>query len=198
MIFLRAYVYMCLYTVAARAASPRWPRLHLQHGLFAIPGWQVRGGLQEVHLCHASVGICAGYLSMSFLHCGCYALHCIFISLLGVKSCGFHETDEQTVCVPLALSYNIALCHYSLKMYPQALKHIEDIKNRGIKEHPGQNSCVQCVCLFFFSNWLMVITCVSFLRARTERGDDFRGSRLPQCGQHTGAAADSSHRSLEP
>uniref|UniRef100_H2RLP1 Tetratricopeptide repeat protein 30 n=1 Tax=Takifugu rubripes TaxID=31033 RepID=H2RLP1_TAKRU len=35
-----------------------------------------------------------------------------------------------------ALSYNIALCHYSLKMYPQALKHVEDIKNRGIKEHP--------------------------------------------------------------
>lgn len=58
------------------------------------------------------------------------------------------KTDERTVCVPLALSYNIALCYYSLKMYPQALKHIEDIKNRGIKEHPGQNLSVQRVCTF--------------------------------------------------
>lgn len=47
----------------------------------------------------------------------------------------------------LALSYNIALCHYSLKMYPQALKHVEDIKNRGIKEHPGMicGGCLLCV-----------------------------------------------------
>ncbi|XP_056900033.1 tetratricopeptide repeat protein 30A-like [Takifugu flavidus] len=34
-----------------------------------------------------------------------------------------------------ALSYNIALCYYSLKMYPQALKQIEYIKNQGFKEH---------------------------------------------------------------
>lgn len=59
-----------------------------------------------------------------------------------LDSRGFDEPDEQTVCVPSALSYNIALCHYSLKMYPQALKHIEDIKNRGIKEHPGQSPSV--------------------------------------------------------
>lgn len=33
-----------------------------------------------------------------------------------------------------ALSYNIALCYYSLKMYPQALKQIECIKNQGSEE----------------------------------------------------------------
>lgn len=142
--FLRTFVYVCLYTVAARAASPRWPRLHLQHGLFALPGWQVWGGLQEVHLRHASVGICARYVSINVSPA--LWLLCSWLDfLIGKNSCGFSETDEQTVCVPLALSYNIALCHYSLKMYPQALKHIEDIKNRSIKEHPGQNPSVQRV-----------------------------------------------------
>jgi len=34
------------------------------------------------------------------------------------------------------LSYNIALCFYQLRQYAQALKHIADIIERGIKEHP--------------------------------------------------------------
>uniref|UniRef100_A0A8C9SLE1 Tetratricopeptide repeat protein 30 n=1 Tax=Scleropages formosus TaxID=113540 RepID=A0A8C9SLE1_SCLFO len=34
------------------------------------------------------------------------------------------------------LAYNIALCYYSLKMYPQALKHIGEIIDRGIRDHP--------------------------------------------------------------
>ncbi|XP_047143378.1 intraflagellar transport protein 70A isoform X1 [Hydra vulgaris] len=34
------------------------------------------------------------------------------------------------------LSYNIALCHYKQKHYAPALKHIADIIERGIKEHP--------------------------------------------------------------
>eukprot|EP01147_Barroeca_monosierra_P007560 gene7560-9839_t len=34
------------------------------------------------------------------------------------------------------LSYNIALCHYRNKQYAQALKHIADIIERGIREHP--------------------------------------------------------------
>ena len=33
-------------------------------------------------------------------------------------------------------SYNIALCFYQLRQYAQALKHIADIIERGIKEHP--------------------------------------------------------------
>ncbi|XP_040010653.1 tetratricopeptide repeat protein 30A isoform X3 [Xiphias gladius] len=35
-----------------------------------------------------------------------------------------------------ALSYNIALCYYSLKNYAQALKYIGEIIERGIREHP--------------------------------------------------------------
>lgn len=37
-----------------------------------------------------------------------------------------------------ALSYNIALCHYSLKNYAQAIKYIQEIIERGIREHPGE------------------------------------------------------------
>uniref|UniRef100_A0A1B6E2P5 Tetratricopeptide repeat protein 30 n=1 Tax=Clastoptera arizonana TaxID=38151 RepID=A0A1B6E2P5_9HEMI len=34
------------------------------------------------------------------------------------------------------LSYNVALCYYRLKEYAPALKHIADIIERGIREHP--------------------------------------------------------------
>ncbi|ETN72964.1 tetratricopeptide repeat protein, partial [Necator americanus] len=34
------------------------------------------------------------------------------------------------------LAYAIALCHYRKKEYPQALKFITDIVDRGIKDHP--------------------------------------------------------------
>ncbi|XP_015215916.1 intraflagellar transport protein 70A isoform X3 [Lepisosteus oculatus] len=34
------------------------------------------------------------------------------------------------------LSYNIALCYYSMKQYAPALKYIADIIERGIREHP--------------------------------------------------------------
>ena len=34
------------------------------------------------------------------------------------------------------LSYNMALCYYRLKQYAPALKHIADIIERGIREHP--------------------------------------------------------------
>ncbi|CAL1286211.1 unnamed protein product [Larinioides sclopetarius] len=36
----------------------------------------------------------------------------------------------------LDLSYNIALCYYRLKQYALALKHIAEIIERGIREHP--------------------------------------------------------------
>ncbi|XP_068605491.1 intraflagellar transport protein 70A [Brachionichthys hirsutus] len=35
-----------------------------------------------------------------------------------------------------ALSYNAGLCCYSLKNYPEALKHIDEIIERGVSEHP--------------------------------------------------------------
>ena len=41
------------------------------------------------------------------------------------------------------LSYNIALCHYMLKQFAPALKHIADIIERGIREHPGKTPKVQ-------------------------------------------------------
>ncbi|RWS31044.1 tetratricopeptide repeat protein 30A-like protein [Leptotrombidium deliense] len=34
------------------------------------------------------------------------------------------------------LSYNMALCYYQMKQYPSAMKHIGDIIERGIREHP--------------------------------------------------------------
>lgn len=38
---------------------------------------------------------------------------------------------------PPDLSYNIALCYYRMKQYALALKHIAEIIERGIREHPG-------------------------------------------------------------
>ena len=34
------------------------------------------------------------------------------------------------------IAYNIALCHYQLKQYGPALKHIAEIIERGVREHP--------------------------------------------------------------
>ena len=36
------------------------------------------------------------------------------------------------------LSYNIALCNYMMHQYAPALKHIADIIEKGIREHPGK------------------------------------------------------------
>ncbi|XP_072298791.1 intraflagellar transport protein 70A isoform X2 [Eucyclogobius newberryi] len=41
-----------------------------------------------------------------------------------------------------ALSYNIALCYYSLKNYTQALKYISEIIEQGIREHPELSVCM--------------------------------------------------------
>lgn len=35
------------------------------------------------------------------------------------------------------LLYDVALCHYKLKQYDLALKPLNDIIERGIREHPG-------------------------------------------------------------
>lgn len=34
------------------------------------------------------------------------------------------------------LSYNIALCHYMMKQFSPALRHIAEVIERGIREHP--------------------------------------------------------------
>jgi tetratricopeptide repeat protein 30 len=51
-------------------------------------------------------------------------------------------TAMQVVGYKADLSYNIALCHYMMKQYAPALKHIADIIERGIREHPGMDSAV--------------------------------------------------------
>lgn len=42
------------------------------------------------------------------------------------------------------IAYNIALCHYKLKQLAPSLKHIADIIEKGVREHPelgvGSNS----------------------------------------------------------
>lgn len=35
------------------------------------------------------------------------------------------------------LAYNIALCHYEMKQYSQALKCTAEIIEKGVKDHPG-------------------------------------------------------------
>nr|XP_043906241.1 tetratricopeptide repeat protein 30A isoform X2 [Solea senegalensis] len=52
------------------------------------------------------------------------------------EACKKFMSAMQVLGYVSALSYNIALCHYSLKNYDQALKHIGEIIDRGIREHP--------------------------------------------------------------
>jgi len=60
------------------------------------------------------------------------------------------------------LSYNIALCHYQQKHYAPALKHIADIIEKGIREHPGlllfTNFYVLTAVFWFHS----LISCATF------------------------------------
>ncbi|KAK6169346.1 hypothetical protein SNE40_020418 [Patella caerulea] len=52
------------------------------------------------------------------------------------EACQKFTTAIQILGYQPHLSYNIALCHYQLKQYAPALKHIADIIERGIREHP--------------------------------------------------------------
>ena len=52
-------------------------------------------------------------------------------------ACQKFQTAIQIVGYKPDLSYNIALCHYMLKQYAPALKHIADIIEKGIRDHPG-------------------------------------------------------------
>ncbi|XP_051244500.1 tetratricopeptide repeat protein 30A isoform X2 [Dicentrarchus labrax] len=52
------------------------------------------------------------------------------------EACKKFMSAMQVLGYVPALSYNIALCYYSLKNYPQALKYIAEIIERGIREHP--------------------------------------------------------------
>ncbi|KAK2893411.1 intraflagellar transport protein 70A isoform X1 [Channa argus] len=52
------------------------------------------------------------------------------------EACKKFTSAMQVLGYVPALSYNIALCHYSLKNYGQSIKYIEEIIERGIREHP--------------------------------------------------------------
>uniref|UniRef100_A0A7N8X6G5 Tetratricopeptide repeat protein 30 n=1 Tax=Mastacembelus armatus TaxID=205130 RepID=A0A7N8X6G5_9TELE len=52
------------------------------------------------------------------------------------EACKKFMSAMQVLGYVPALSYNIALCYYSLMNYNQALKYIEKIIERGIREHP--------------------------------------------------------------
>ena len=49
----------------------------------------------------------------------------------------FNHFFFNIIILFLDISYNIAVCYYQLKHYDTALKHIADIIEKGIKEHPG-------------------------------------------------------------
>ncbi|CAK8691356.1 intraflagellar transport protein 70A-like [Clavelina lepadiformis] len=52
------------------------------------------------------------------------------------KACKKFQQAIQLAGYRASLSYNIALCHYRQKQYAPALKHIADVIERGIREHP--------------------------------------------------------------
>ncbi|XP_040046468.2 intraflagellar transport protein 70A isoform X1 [Gasterosteus aculeatus] len=52
------------------------------------------------------------------------------------EACKKFSSAMQVLGYVPALSYNIALCFYSLKNYPQAIKYIGEIIGQGMREHP--------------------------------------------------------------
>ncbi|KAK7938726.1 hypothetical protein WMY93_002052 [Mugilogobius chulae] len=52
------------------------------------------------------------------------------------EACKKFTSAMQVLGYVPALSYNLALCYYSLKNYNQAVKYISEIIERGIREHP--------------------------------------------------------------
>lgn len=52
------------------------------------------------------------------------------------EACKKFTNALQVLGYKAQLSYNIALCHYMMKQYAPALKHIADIIEKGIREHP--------------------------------------------------------------
>ena len=52
------------------------------------------------------------------------------------KACKKFQQAIQMVGYRATLSYDIALCYYQLRQYAPALKHIAEVIERGIREHP--------------------------------------------------------------
>uniref|UniRef100_A0A8C5RV87 Tetratricopeptide repeat protein 30 n=1 Tax=Laticauda laticaudata TaxID=8630 RepID=A0A8C5RV87_LATLA len=52
------------------------------------------------------------------------------------EACGKFASAMQVLGYCPELSYNMALCCYAAKQYAPALKHIADIIERGMQQHP--------------------------------------------------------------
>ncbi|VDP88060.1 unnamed protein product [Echinostoma caproni] len=52
------------------------------------------------------------------------------------QACQHFQQASQTLGFQPTIAYNIALCYYQTKQYAQSLKHIADVIERGIREHP--------------------------------------------------------------
>lgn len=64
-------------------------------------------------------------------------LHLSKISLTNfVEDDSFRKTFLPFPGFSPQLAYNIALCNYMMRQYPQALKYISDVIENGIREHP--------------------------------------------------------------
>lgn len=47
------------------------------------------------------------------------------------------QCQHHATCMMQAeLQYNIALCCFKLKQYSQALKHLAEVVEKGVREHP--------------------------------------------------------------
>lgn len=51
------------------------------------------------------------------------------------------------------IAYNIALCNYKLKQLAPALKHIAEIIEKGVREHPELGTLYQITYFFFNINF---------------------------------------------
>ncbi|KAG8006556.1 Tetratricopeptide repeat protein 30A [Nibea albiflora] len=72
------------------------------------------------------------------------------------EACKKFMSAMQVLGYVPALSYNIALCYYNLKNYPQALKYIGEIIERGIKEHPGIGMTTEGIDIHSVGNTLVL------------------------------------------
>lgn len=70
--------------------------------------------------------------SVSDINLGCL----LYKSNQYEEACQKFQQALQVGGYHASLSYNIALCYYQTKQYAMALKHIADIIERGIREHP--------------------------------------------------------------
>ena len=61
---------------------------------------------------------------------------CHFLEGQYEEACGMFSSAVGTSGYRPDLAYNIALCHYKMKQYGAALKHVAEIIERGVREHP--------------------------------------------------------------